>query len=70
MNTLIVFGMLIASTERRLTATAVPALPVYRFVPGCLATLLRPGSMVKMMLDGATQIIQALGRATGEMAKY
>ena len=28
------------------------------------------GSELKMMLDGATQVVQALGRTTGEMAKY
>jgi 4-hydroxy-2-oxoheptanedioate aldolase len=28
------------------------------------------GSELKMMLDGVTQVIQAMGRTTGEMAKY
>src|SRR5258708_21047853 len=53
-------GTLIASTDRTFTWTAAPvavAPPVYRFVPGCRFTPLRPGSIVKLIDDGATPLV-------------
>src|SRR5437667_12085560 len=56
----IVGGTLIASTDRILTCTAAPvavAPAVYRLVPGCRITPLRPGSIVKLIEAGATPLV-------------
>jgi len=56
MNTRILLGILIASDDARLTLKAEPcklAPPVTRFVPACLTTFVRPGSMVKVRVEGA-----------------
>ena len=49
-------GMLIASGEDKVTLMAVPwnvPAPVHIFVPGWRTTPERPGSMVKVIFDGA-----------------
>src|SRR5262245_55863924 len=59
MYTWIVLGMLIASGDERLIFSGVPlfvAVPEYRFVPHCRVTFERPGSSVKLIVDGATPL--------------
>src|SRR5450432_1254492 len=59
MYTRIVFGMLIASGDESVTLNGVPCCvpaPVQMFVPGCLTTPDRPGSMVKVMVEGASPL--------------
>src|SRR4051812_27034664 len=52
----IVFGMLIASGDDSVRFTGVPCCvpaPVHIFVPACRTTPLRPGSIVKVSVEGA-----------------
>jgi hypothetical protein len=55
----IAFGKLMASFDVRITLMGVPppepAL-VNKFVPGWRTTPLRPGSMVNVIVDGATPV--------------
>ena len=66
MNTRILFGMLMASSDATFKLNAVPcklAVPVTTLVPACRTSPPRPGSMVNLMVVGTRPLVTSATRA-------